>query len=127
MNALSRFLTALDTWTQIQTAVPVVLRHVRLSAIEGFLDDRPRPFAFSHQTRSSIRIRSLPFTPMSRVDLSTDPAESTRTRVPTQVPGRRVAGSSATSVEVRGEDIPNFDIFLDCANQGDCSADRTDD
>ena len=71
--------------------------------------------------------RSLPFTPMSRVDLSTDPAESTRTRVPTQVPGRRVAGSSATSVEVRGEDIPNFDIFLDCANQGDCSADRTDD
>jgi hypothetical protein len=28
---------------------------------------------------------------------------------------------------VRGEDIPNFDIFLDCANQGDCSADRTDD
>ena len=48
---------------------------------------------------------------MSRVDLSTDPAESTRTRVTTQVPGRRVAGSSATSVEVRAMTSP-FPIFF---------------
>ena len=95
---------------------------------EGFLDATDHDLSlFRIKPEVRVRIRSLPFTPMSRVDLSTDPAESTRTRVPTQVPGRRVAGSSATSVEVRGEDIPNFDIFLDCANQGDCSADRTDD
>ena len=108
----------------------MVLRHVRrISAIfEGFLDATDHDLSlFRINPEVRVRIRSLPLTPMSRVDLSTDPAESTRTRVPTQVPGRRVAGSSATSVEVRGEDIPNFDIFLDCANQGDCSADRTDD